>query len=94
MWVIVLAFATYRITRLIIADKITEPLRLKMLNWMFGRGWTFLPNLLMCSFCVSVWVAAAVTWAADIYHSVPMPFLTGAAIAGGSSVVWSIVEDD
>jgi hypothetical protein len=49
--VITLVLAAYRITRLVVADQFPfEPVRL----WAHGRP--FWGDLLVCPFCVSVWV--------------------------------------
>jgi len=50
-------FAVHRLIRLVIDDKITEPLR----NWIFDKfgqphnTWTY---LFTCPWCVSIWAAA------------------------------------
>lgn len=57
------ALAVYRLTKLVIDDKITEPLR----DWVFaqpgveeGRGVAY---LLQCPWCVSIWVGVGMTLA-------------------------------
>ena len=56
------ALATYRLTRLVTADRITDRLR----DWCQGRG-DFLAYLSTCDWCLSVWIApwpavAVVVW--------------------------------
>jgi hypothetical protein len=53
---VVVALATYRVTRLVTADRITERLRV----WVEKRG-TMLGYLVTCDWCLSVWVAPAPT---------------------------------
>lgn len=49
--------AVLRVTRLIVADTITEPLRIWFLkHWQFAALWS------SCSWCVSMWTAAALAW--------------------------------
>jgi len=48
---VVAALATYRVTRLVTADKITEPLRV----FAQRRQWT--GYLAQCDWCLSIWVA-------------------------------------
>ena len=49
--VVVAALATYRVTRLVTADQITEPLR----AFAERRKWT--GYLAQCDWCLSIWVA-------------------------------------
>jgi hypothetical protein len=58
---VVAALATYRLTRLVTADKITEPLR----AFAERRRWS--GYLAQCDWCLSIWVApgpavAVVLW--------------------------------
>jgi hypothetical protein len=48
---VVAALATYRLTRLVTADKITEPLR----AFAERRQWS--GYLAQCDWCLSIWVA-------------------------------------
>jgi len=56
---LLLVLATARVTQVIVADKITEPLRSWMLRRNGEEGW--FTALVHCSDCVSVWVGFA--WA-------------------------------
>jgi hypothetical protein len=51
-WFIVVALATYRLTRLVTADKITEPIR----RFVEVRS-QWLGYLVTCDWCLSIWVA-------------------------------------
>lgn len=52
--VVLVALATYRVTRLVTADRITEPVR----AWAERRG-ARVGYLATCDWCLSVWVAPA-----------------------------------
>lgn len=58
-----LVLAVARFTRLITIDRLTEPLRMKLVGWWGQKSmWTY---LFFCPWCMSVWVAAlvgAVMW--------------------------------
>ena|SRR5688500_4767282 len=56
---IVLMFAVARVTRLIVDDKISLPLRQWVLAKSGEDGWFF--YLVSCPWCMGVWVAAAMT---------------------------------
>ncbi|MFI5495584.1 hypothetical protein [Actinoplanes sp. NPDC051859] len=60
--VAIVVLAVARLTRLVCADKITEPVRASVVRRLpAGSMWAY---LLYCRWCVSVWVAApaAATW--------------------------------
>src|SRR5689334_318949 len=59
---VVLVFAVARLTRLVCADKITEPVRTAAAVRLRAGNW--LAYLLHCRWCVSVWIAfpAAAVW--------------------------------
>lgn len=50
---LVAALAVYRLTRLVVADELTAPLR----DRVVGRGGR-LAYLVTCPWCISVWIAA------------------------------------
>lgn len=52
LWILIAALATYRLTRLVTADKITEPLR----DWISRRSST-LGYLITCDWCLSIWIS-------------------------------------
>jgi hypothetical protein len=73
---IVSAFAVYRLTRLVVADSIFEPLRRPLLA-REGRGALFIT----CPWCVSVWLAGG--WALLVW------LLPTAALVAGAVLAWS-----
>lgn len=50
--IILVALSTYRLTRLVTADRITQKLR----EWLIARG-EMLGYLATCDWCLSIWVA-------------------------------------
>jgi hypothetical protein len=52
LWMLIGALATYRLTRLMTADRITEPLR----SWIETRSATA-GYLVTCDWCLSIWIA-------------------------------------
>jgi hypothetical protein len=90
--VLLLTLAVYRVTRLIVADGITDPWR----EWVEDRtgedsSWSYLAA---CPWCVSVYVGAALTAAtcaagahglADV--SVPVPFLVWPATSALTGLI-------
>lgn len=56
LWVLADVGATYRLTRLLVADTITLPLRRRLANNYEGP----LVELFFCAWCMSVWVATGV----------------------------------
>lgn len=54
------SLAVYRITRLIVTDEITAPLRDPIIDWLDEHEHPKLAYLLSCPWCASVWAAAAV----------------------------------
>ena len=85
---IVLMFAVARVTRLIVDDKISLPLRQWVLAKSGEDGWFF--YLVSCPWCMGVWVAAAMT---TITYLDPFPSsiwavtLTFLAVAQIASVI-------
>lgn len=78
-----------RVTRLIVADEISYPVRAR-LAMRFGRGKPDQPEhwlvvLFTCSWCMSVWVAAGVCAAAYWFADTEWWFL--AALAGTASLL-------
>lgn len=65
LWLIIAMLATYRLTRLVTADKITERLR----GFVVDRS-EWLGYLVTCDWCLSIWVAPAPTiavlWWGDV----------------------------
>jgi uncharacterized protein DUF1360 len=65
---LVYALAVARVTGLVYADTITEPLRDWLLAWLDDRPATlgsFVASLIQCPWCVSIWlgaVAAPLVW--------------------------------
>lgn len=80
---IVLTFAVARVTRLIVDDKISLPIRRWVLAKSGEDGWFF--YLVSCPWCMGVWVAAGMTtvtylWPSKIW-AIVLSFLAVAQVA-------------
>jgi hypothetical protein len=79
---LVYALAVYRLTRLLIADQVLEPLRTGILVWAQpeqGRQRPMLAYFVTCPWCVSMWVAAG--WLLLASLAGPVAWYLGAALA-------------
>lgn len=96
--VVLLSLACYRVTRLVVKDTIIDGFRIWLHTAILGRKprlWREkLQELVSCPFCISVWIAGALTLLADHYvGSLPLPFAVWGAVAAGSLVAWRIIEE-
>lgn len=83
---IVLIFAVARVTRLIVDDKISLPLRQWVLSKSGEDGWFF--YLVNCPWCVGVWIAAGMTTVTYLWHSsIWATVLTFLAVAQVASTI-------
>lgn len=57
------ALATFRITRLLVLDDITEPIRKPVQNWLLDRHMRKLYELTSCGWCLGFWVSCGVVTA-------------------------------
>jgi len=90
----IVALATYRLTRLVTADKITEALRSRA----FRRQSNWLGYLVTCDWCLSVWVAplptvAAVLWPDNRVVLVGLVALAASALTGLASLIERRLDD-
>lgn len=86
--VLVLALAVHRVTRLLVADKITEPLRQRLGVTRDGTYRPWLGYLVTCPWCVGMWVAAAGVPAAAL---LPWPWIAWPALAAACSTVTGLL---
>ena len=78
----IVVLASYRLTRLVVADVILDGPRQRLV-----RHGGFVGEIVSCSTCAGVWVSAlvvAVTWAAV---GLPAPSLWFAAVPGGQMLL-------
>jgi hypothetical protein len=75
--------AAYRITRFIVADTIFDRPRERVQNWLLENDHPKLNEGLACGYCVSVWVALALT----IRHRSLTRLM---AVSGLAAAVWSL----
>ncbi len=91
----VLSLATYRITRFAILDSLVEEPRTAVLRWLTSKPGVVrgkAHDLLTCPYCLSVWVAAALTASVASLIDTPLPLLVWLAASGGTMTVWRFVE--
>lgn len=83
--------ATARITRLLVADSFPPIARAR--SWVGARG-DWQDYLTDCPWCIGVWVAAAVTAAAEWRYSVPAPLLVWPTVAWAAAMLVSVEPHD
>lgn len=81
--VILTAGLIVRLTRLIVADQLTKPLRTRLVLWLGPKH--PIAYLAACSWCMSIWVGAAVCTAAYWWGDSHWWLL--AALAGTASLI-------
>lgn len=92
---VLLALATYRVTRFAIHDTLIDEPRTAVLRWLASKPGIVrskLHDLATCPYCLSVWVAGALTAATAQVATVQLPLLMWLAVAGGAMVAWRFVE--
>lgn len=103
---IVLAFASYRITRFIVVDDLSEGVREKVHLFLIKKEqkegrlkffWTKLYQLTSCTYCTGFWVTAALyaTYAWDKGYSVGAHIINLFAVTGLQALLhsWEGGED-
>ena len=81
------ALATYRLTRLVVVDTITEPLRERV-----PEG-TFVGRLIDCPWCVGVWVGMGVALARHAFPRQWEPVARGLALASAAALL-TVIEPE
>lgn len=89
---VVAGLATYRLTRLVTADRITEPVR----QWVEQRS-SWAGYLVTCDWCLSMWVApfpavAVTLWPDSRVVLVVVGSLALSAFAGLASLVEGLLD--
>lgn len=84
---IVDALATYRLTRLVTADEITLEPRERLLAFLEDEGFDRAAELVRCSWCASVWVAAGVLTARAVAPRAWAPVAQLLAVAAVAALV-------
>jgi hypothetical protein len=78
------ALSTYRLTRLITADRLTQRIR----EWAIGRG-EMIGYLATCDWCLSIWIAPVPSILAVAYPSNRL--LLGAFVALSASALTGLI---
>lgn len=87
-----LALAAARVTRLLVADSF--PPIAKARSWFAAHG-DWQDYLTGCPWCMGVWVAGALTLAADVHYGLPAPLLVWPSVAYAAGwVVGAETHDD
>lgn len=82
------SLATYRLTRLVTADKITEPIR----EWVTARSDWF-GYLVTCDWCLSIWFSVIPTYLIVCHNeSTPARFFLFALAASAITGLVSMIE--
>lgn len=105
---LILSLASFRLTRLLVFDKITEFLREPFFNEIkeeneFGEFEVyympkeegvkkFLGELLSCYWCTGIWASAGIVGISLLYPIVSYPIIVILAVAGIASILESIVQ--
>lgn len=81
------ALATYRLTRLVTADALLEPVRERLEAYFEDHFWFRAVYLLNCDWCLSIWVApfpalAVILWPDNRAITVVLLVLTFSAVTG------------
>ena len=84
---VLVVLATYRLTRLITADRITEPLR----EWVNGRS-EWAGYLVTCDWCLSIWIGPLVVIPAVLWPSTMVTVVVAALSASAVTGLLSLVE--
>jgi len=97
VWLILTVFATYRITRFLIADSLIDGTRNRVKVWLAERSdhlaASKLFDLIDCPYCVSVWIAGALTAInVDRIDGIRDALLVWLGVAGATMLVWRNVE--
>ncbi|MFE7063532.1 DUF1360 domain-containing protein [Sutcliffiella sp. NPDC057660] len=107
-WFLLLGLASFRLTRLIITDKITNFLRkpfIEEVEEVNGNGETetyvlikgkglrgFFGELLSCHWCTGMWVTAGLFFLFYLYPLAGKPMLVILAAAGLAGIIESIIN--
>ena len=105
---VLLSFATFRLTRLVVYDKITAFLREPFLEreentlddgsveevvTIKGKGLRyFIGSLLSCYWCVGIWTAAILCVGWYFYYSIFMPLIIILAVAAVAAMMETVIS--
>lgn len=105
---VLLSFASFRLTRLVVYDKITAFLRAPFLEreivsledgsmeeqiTIKGKGIRYgIGSLLSCYWCVGIWTAAILCVGLYFFNPIFMPIVIILAVAGVAAIIETIVS--
>jgi hypothetical protein len=82
------ALAAYRLTRLVIEDEITEPLRDKVVQRFGAPADSKLSYLSTCPFCVSMYASAGIVMADMMVPRLARPVIRALALSAAVSLAY------
>lgn len=88
------ALACYRLTRLVVADGITEPIRDRLITKRDGTTRDWWEQLISCRYCVGVWVGFGVMAWRWLAPGVWTPIAYALAIACAAPLVALLEAED
>lgn len=102
---LILSFATFRVTRLIVEDdfppalwlrtKIALARQMKTVTPLRGESFAdfwWLGQLVTCPWCASAYVAGALVWVAWALHPMALPLLCWLAVWGAGALLCKLTE--
>lgn len=104
LWLLllVMALATYRVTRLITTDdfppvywarwKIIDARPSYVRQRDEQQMWWWLGELVSCPWCASGWVSLAIVFGTDVWASLPLPWLLWFAVWGAGALLASAAK--
>ena len=81
---IVAAFTTFQLTRLVVRDSIFDRPR----GWIVGRAPEWFVELITCPWCVSAYLAAGVVAVLNVSVSTPAPIVLWLSIWGMATLIY------
>ena len=90
---IVDAITVYRLTRLVVVDGITEPVRERIISKRDGSTRDWWEQLLTCRYCVGVWVGFGVMGARWLIPGVWTPIAYALAISAAAPLLAGLEPD-
>lgn len=95
--ILVGSFVTHRVTRFLILDGLLEEPRQTFHSWLArhpGRFTIKVQELMICPWCVSIWVSGGWVLLTQIFTSVPLPVWVWLGNSTGCLVFWRILDNE
>lgn len=95
--IIVISFVTHRVTRFLILDGLMEEQRQNLHSWLArhpNRLTIKVQELMICPWCISIWVSGGAVLLTMCFTSVPLPVWVWLAGSTGCLVFWRILDNE